>query len=74
MDIVVFFSVIGLLRGDVFYIHSHETKLFEDTPETGEIVGTSDFWLACISVNMILGTDLRKSSKKEKVELRRWLG
>jgi len=51
-----------------------EAHIFGRTPETKEIMATSDFWLACISVDMILGTDFRKTSKKEKETLRRWLG
>jgi hypothetical protein len=51
-----------------------EPHIFGRTPETKEIIPPSDFWLACISVDMILGTDFRKTSEKEKETLRRWLG
>jgi hypothetical protein len=51
-----------------------EPHIFGRTPETKEIIPPSDFWLACISVDMILGTDFRKTSEKEKETLRRWPG
>jgi len=41
-----------------------EPHIFGRTPEIGEIMASADFWLACISVDMILGTDLRKKKKK----------
>jgi hypothetical protein len=38
-----------------------------------DMAPVSNFWLACILVDMILETDLKKAARNEKEALRRWL-
>jgi hypothetical protein len=58
---------------EVMYSHKYQPDL-PLSRKIEEIVAPFDFWLACLSVDMILGTDLSKAPKNEDEDLRRWLG